>query len=333
MANAGVDKKKLEELKKKLDDDSLDLSMSELPDVSFVKELAGLTKMKKLNLSFNLLTSLPLDFPAKLGNSLRELDLSKNHLRLLPDNFGALVNLRSLDLLGNQLKSLPSSFSELKQLQWLDLKDNQLEPELNKVAGNCLDEQQCKKCATQVIRFTKVQAAKEEFQRQSQLKKLREEEHKKEEAELARIEQAKRLKKQEKEARRNANQQKQKKKEATESDSSSSVGDSPKKNLTQNQQQQHQQSSWWSSLVNLLMSVFRLLSISFTVFGIYLMLSGYCQSNKRAVRSAYPFLENLRSVTNIIDLHVCSRLNPMNRNFQLSYPPLTQLLEKFTRLR
>ncbi|KAH3839570.1 hypothetical protein DPMN_113002 [Dreissena polymorpha] len=42
------------------------------------------------------------------------------------------------------------SLHQLKSLKWLDLKDNPLVPELRKVAGDCLDEAQCKKCATDV---------------------------------------------------------------------------------------------------------------------------------------------------------------------------------------
>ena len=147
-------------------------------------------KVKKLNLSYNRLTNLPEDF-IKLQN-IKELDLSKNHLKSLPRNFGALTNLKSLDLLGNELSGLPSSFCELKTLQvinfkiytynyiisslfikWLDLKNNPLTPELKKIAGDCLDEAQCKKCATNVIKFIKIQAADEERQRQTELKKKR----------------------------------------------------------------------------------------------------------------------------------------------------------------
>ena len=45
------------------------------------------------------------------------LDLSKNNLKSLPKNFGAMQSLKVLDLLGNQLTNLPSSFCELKSLQ------------------------------------------------------------------------------------------------------------------------------------------------------------------------------------------------------------------------
>lgn len=37
-----------------------------------------------------------------------------------------------------------------QSLKWLDLKDNPLEADLAKVAGDCLDEKQCKQCASKV---------------------------------------------------------------------------------------------------------------------------------------------------------------------------------------
>lgn len=79
-----------------------------------------------------------------------KLDLSKNALTELPKDFGQLENLQHLDLLGNQLKTLPRSFHQLKKLKWLDLKDNPLEDGLKKNAGDCLNEDQCRKCATRV---------------------------------------------------------------------------------------------------------------------------------------------------------------------------------------
>jgi hypothetical protein len=105
--------------------------------------------------------------------NIKELDLSKNKLQSLPANFGLLVNLKSLDLLGNELVSLPISFHELRSLQWLDLKDNPLEPTLAKAAGMCLDEQQCKKCALNVLKYMKELASEHERKRQLELKKKR----------------------------------------------------------------------------------------------------------------------------------------------------------------
>lgn len=37
-----------------------------------------------------------------------------------------------------------------QNLKWLDLKDNPLDPVLAKVAGDCLDEKQCKQAAVKV---------------------------------------------------------------------------------------------------------------------------------------------------------------------------------------
>ena len=49
------------------------------------------------------------------------------------------------------LKSFKSIFIlSLQNLKWLDLKDNPLETELAKAAGDCLDEKQCKQCASKV---------------------------------------------------------------------------------------------------------------------------------------------------------------------------------------
>lgn len=78
------------------------------------------------------------------------LDLSKNALTELPKDFGQLENLQRLDLLGNQLKTLPRSFCQLRKLKWLDLKDNPLEDRLKKNAGDCLNDTQCKDCASRV---------------------------------------------------------------------------------------------------------------------------------------------------------------------------------------
>jgi len=74
------------------------------------------TKVKILNLAYNSLTFLPEDFSTRLS-FIRDLDLSKNHLRSLPKNFGHMTSLKTLDLLGNQLADLPTSFVELKNLR------------------------------------------------------------------------------------------------------------------------------------------------------------------------------------------------------------------------
>ncbi|KAF6095216.1 leucine rich repeat containing 59 [Phyllostomus discolor] len=134
-------------LRDKLDGNELDLSLSDLNEVP-VKELATLPKATVLDLSCNKLTTLPSDFCSL--TYLVKLDLSKNKLQQLPADFGRLVNLQHLDLLNNRLVTLPVSFAQLKSLKWLDLKDNPLDPVLAKVAGDCLDEKQCKQCASKV---------------------------------------------------------------------------------------------------------------------------------------------------------------------------------------
>lgn len=206
MSKSGVGKKKLN-IKEKLTDDSLDLSVCSLEAVP-IKEIVDLNKVRKLNLSYNLLVTLSDDF-IKL-QFIRELDLSKNKLTSLPKNFGCMINLRNLDLLGNELTMLPASFCELKSLQWLDLKDNPLVEPLKKAAGDCFNEAQCKKCAVNVISFMKQVAADEERRRQQELKKKREEQSKKEAEEKEKAEQLRQQKKIEREQRRLVNEQKKK---------------------------------------------------------------------------------------------------------------------------
>ncbi|XP_075025780.1 leucine-rich repeat-containing protein 59 isoform X2 [Calonectris borealis] len=132
-------------LKDKLDGNELDLSLCDLNE-------AALPKATILDLSCNNLISLPSDFCSLMH--LVKLDLSKNRLQQLPLDFGRLVNLQHLDLLNNRLVTLPVSFAQLKNLKWLDLKDNPLDPVLAKVAGDCLDEKQCKQAAVKLQRFT-----------------------------------------------------------------------------------------------------------------------------------------------------------------------------------
>ncbi|VEN64223.1 unnamed protein product [Callosobruchus maculatus] len=137
-------------VKERLTDGEIDLSMSDLEDVP-VKDIVLLKKANSLDLSNNRLTFLPANF--SLLTHITKLDLSKNELHSLPEDFGNLVKLRRLDLYHNQLKNLPLSFSKLKELKWLDLKDNPLEPAVAKVAGPCLNSKQCEDCARDVVNF------------------------------------------------------------------------------------------------------------------------------------------------------------------------------------
>uniref|UniRef100_A0A8C4PIM6 Leucine rich repeat containing 59 n=1 Tax=Equus asinus TaxID=9793 RepID=A0A8C4PIM6_EQUAS len=117
-------------LRDKLDGNDLDLSLSDPNEVP-VKELAAFPKATLLDLSCNKVITLPSDFCGL--RHLVKLDLSKTKLQQLWADFGRLVNLQHLALL-NRLLTLSVRF------------DNPLDPVLAKVAGDCLDEKQCKQC-------------------------------------------------------------------------------------------------------------------------------------------------------------------------------------------
>nr|Q5F334.1 RecName: Full=Leucine-rich repeat-containing protein 59 [Gallus gallus]CAH65450.1 hypothetical protein RCJMB04_38i14 [Gallus gallus] len=215
-------------LKDKLDGNELDLSLCGLSEVP-VRELAALPKATVLDLSCNSLVSLPSDFCSL--THLVKLDLSKNRLQQLPVDFGRLVSLQHLDLLNNRLVTLPVSFAQLKlslhhspveilsrllgtpssllvfhsfhswenqNLKWLDLKDNPLDPVLAKVAGDCLDEKQCKQAAVRVLQHMKVIQSEQDRERQRKLQAEREMEKKREAEQRAREAQERELRKREK---------------------------------------------------------------------------------------------------------------------------------------
>ncbi|XP_049668055.1 leucine-rich repeat-containing protein 59 isoform X2 [Accipiter gentilis] len=218
-------------LKDKLDGNELDLSLCDLNEVP-VRELAALPKATILDLSCNNLISLPSDFCSLMH--LVKLDLSKNRLQQLPLDFGRLVNLQHLDLLNNRLVTLPVSFAQLKlalhhssveilshlsktsllklsaclpylfhlcgnqNLKWLDLKDNPLDPVLAKVAGDCLDEKQCKQAAVKVLQHMKAIQSEQDRQRQRKLQAEREMEKKREAEQRAKEAQERELRKREK---------------------------------------------------------------------------------------------------------------------------------------
>ncbi|KAK0134352.1 Leucine-rich repeat-containing protein 59 [Merluccius polli] len=178
---AKMSKGKVLNLKDKINGNELDLSLCNLSEVP-VKELAAFRKATVLDLSCNNITSLPPEF-CKLTH-LVKVDLSKNQLTCLPDDLGNLGNLQHLDLYNNKLPGLPVSFSQLRNLKWLDLKDNPLEPELAKVAGDCLDEKQCKQCASKVLQHMKdVQEEKKKEAKQREREAKEREVRKREKAE------------------------------------------------------------------------------------------------------------------------------------------------------
>ena len=79
-----------------------------------------------------------------------QLDLSKNSLTELPEDFGKLIKLKKLDLLNNSISKLPLSFGKLKNLVWLDLKGNPIQEILPEVVGDCLRPIECQTCARNV---------------------------------------------------------------------------------------------------------------------------------------------------------------------------------------
>ncbi|XP_022908814.1 leucine-rich repeat-containing protein 59 isoform X1 [Onthophagus taurus] len=137
-------------LKDKINDGEIDLSLCELQDVP-VKEIASIRNIHSLDLSTNHLIKLPNNFVTL--THLTKLDLSKNKLRILPEDFGNLTKLRHLDLYKNEIEFLPLSFHKLKALRWLDLKDNPLPPSIKAITGPCLDKAECQRCAIEVVKF------------------------------------------------------------------------------------------------------------------------------------------------------------------------------------
>lgn len=190
-------------IKDKIDGNEVDLSLCNLTEAP-VRELAAVPKVTIVDLSCNNLTILTPEFCGL--THLVKLDLNKNQLESLPDDFGALVHLQHLDLLGNRLSELPVSFAQLRSLKWLDLKDNPLELGLAKAAGDCLDERQCRQCATKVLQHMRGLQEEVEKVRQKKLQREKDLERKREakqrEREAREKEQKKREKAEEKERRR-----------------------------------------------------------------------------------------------------------------------------------
>ncbi|XP_012528384.1 leucine-rich repeat-containing protein 59 [Monomorium pharaonis] len=143
-------KLKLKDVKDKLKEDTLDLSLCDLEEVP-VREIASLRKATNVNLSTNLLVSLPATFVTL--KQIVKLDLSRNMLIELPENFGEMTQLKHLDLYANKISRLPLSLSELKNLKWLDLKENPLTEAVASVAGPCSNMRECQACARNIVTY------------------------------------------------------------------------------------------------------------------------------------------------------------------------------------
>jgi Leucine-rich repeat (LRR) protein len=116
--------------------------------------------LRELDLSSNQLKSLP-DSIGDLIN-LEKLDLSSNQLECLPDSFGNLINLQILALSYNQLKSLPDSIGNLINLRKLGLSHNQLESlpdsigNLINLKGLWLQKNKLKSLPTSILKIKEV---------------------------------------------------------------------------------------------------------------------------------------------------------------------------------
>ncbi|XP_069573981.1 leucine-rich repeat-containing protein 18 [Brachyistius frenatus] len=103
------------------------LTLSNMGITIFPKCLLKLTDVDELDLSRNLIQTLP----NNIGNflSLRWLDLHSNKLESVPESIGNLVGLTHLNLANNRLTStgLPSSLGSLSNLKSLNLGMNQLD--------------------------------------------------------------------------------------------------------------------------------------------------------------------------------------------------------------
>lgn len=306
-------------LKDKLIDDSLDVSLQNLEVVPMKEILEINNKAKKLNLSYNAIEKLPDTFIQL--SYIKELDLSKNRLKNLPANFGYLQNLKSLDLLGNQLINLPSSFAELKSLQWLDLKENPLESELKRAAGDCNNEADCRRCATNVKKLITVQAAEEERRQQHKQEQQRKKQLKLEAQEKEKADELKRQKKLEREKKR------------TEAEELKRANKENKKNGTTKKENDASQvldgSKPSSGLCTVLFKTFIYLSfLLLTCLTVYLVSINYCNRSAidQKVLDSYFESPYIRQAFAFVDKNVC----PLAKKYRS--PVLDDLVLKLEKL-
>lgn len=146
----------IKDLESRIDQNGvLDLSMSKISDISFLKKLAKSNLARRitgLDLSDNKLTfnseheksnnntqfqinSYTIDhknitevcpIPENLRNSLTFINFSNNKIENLPSYFALCKNLKKIDLYDNQLKQLNVDvFGNLEKLSWLDITGNE----------------------------------------------------------------------------------------------------------------------------------------------------------------------------------------------------------------
>ncbi|KAI3630408.1 hypothetical protein MIR68_011843 [Amoeboaphelidium protococcarum] len=91
-------------------------------------DLSAAVEVRQLEAKFCNISALPRDrnFYHQLSSSLTVLDLSHNHVAVLPDSIGLLRNLRRLHLSHNKLNTLPVGIGSLSDLDLLDVSNNLL---------------------------------------------------------------------------------------------------------------------------------------------------------------------------------------------------------------
>ncbi|KAI3385065.1 hypothetical protein SNEBB_005713 [Seison nebaliae] len=122
----------------------LELTLLKLKEVP-VEEIRKIPKAKHLNLSCNLLTSIPDSFALKL-TYLSSINLGSNRLSCLPDNMGLIKNLKHLIIANNLIKDFPLSMHEMR-LETLDARSNPLLPKWKECLGYFGTNIECKNAA------------------------------------------------------------------------------------------------------------------------------------------------------------------------------------------
>ena len=109
-------------------------------------------RITEIDLSNNLLTTLTQHF-CIFFPEIEVLEMRRNQLKKLPDNFGNLTSLRRLNLENNKIKRLPDSFANLVQLEWLNLSNNPLDGDLVEIIGTCSNDVRCAEAAINAVRY------------------------------------------------------------------------------------------------------------------------------------------------------------------------------------
>eukprot|EP01091_Cochliopodium_minus_P011097 TRINITY_DN3082_c0_g1_i1.p1 TRINITY_DN3082_c0_g1~~TRINITY_DN3082_c0_g1_i1.p1 ORF type:complete len:926 (-),score=180.71 TRINITY_DN3082_c0_g1_i1:115-2892(-) len=108
--------------------DNLPITISDIKSIyNNIKTIKqNYTHLKKVEIMKSDLESIDCECLMASANTLYHLDLSKNNIASLSDNFFSLKFLSTLNLSGNKLESLPNLFSSLEKLTNLDISRNML---------------------------------------------------------------------------------------------------------------------------------------------------------------------------------------------------------------